>query len=65
MYGALGLYPITIEMDSYGYGFYPPDSFIGQTIDKNMDAAVFVASIADCPRRIIGQSCSIGDSLAR
>jgi carboxypeptidase T len=65
MYGALGRYPITIEMDSYGYGFYPPDSFISQTVDKNMAAAVFVASIADCPRRIIGQSCTVGSTLAR
>ena len=59
MYGTMERYPITIEMDSYGYGFYPPDSFIGQTIDKNMDAAVFVASIADCPRKIIQQSCTV------
>ena len=59
MYGTLGRYPITIEMDSYGYGFYPPDSFIPQTVDKNLDAAVFVASIADCPRKIIGQSCTV------
>ena len=58
MYGEMGRYPITIEMDSYGYGFYPPDSFIPQTINKNRAAAVFVASIADCPRRIIGESCS-------
>ena len=65
MYGTLGRYPITFEMDSYGYGFYPPDSFIPQTIRKNMAAAVFVASIADCPRRIIGQSCSVGSALAR
>ena len=58
MYGAMGRYPITIEMDSYGSGFYPPDSYIPQTIRKNLAAAVFVASIADCPRRIIGQPCS-------
>ena len=60
MYGEMGRYPITIEMDSYGYGFYPPDDFIPQTVRKNMDAAVFVASIADCPRRIIGQNCTVG-----
>lgn len=58
MYGQMGRYPITIEMDSYGSGFYPPDSYIPQTIRKNLAAAVFVASIADCPRRIIGESCS-------
>jgi hypothetical protein len=46
-------------MDSYGYGFYPPDSFIPQTINKNMAAAVFLAGIADCPPRIIGESCTI------
>ena len=59
MYGTLGRYPITIEMDSYGYGFYPPDSFIPQTIEKNLAAAVFVASIADCPTRIVGVNCSL------
>ena len=58
MYGTLGRYPITIEMDSYGSGFYPPDSFIPQTISKNLAAAVFVASLADCPRKIIGQPCT-------
>jgi carboxypeptidase T len=60
MYGTMGRYPITFEMDSYGYGFYPPDSFIPQTIRKNMAAAVFIASIADCPRRVIGESCTVG-----
>ena len=58
MYGAMDRYPITIEMDSYGYGFYPPDSFIPQTVSKNLAAAVFVASIADCPTRIVGVPCS-------
>jgi carboxypeptidase T len=58
MYGTMGRYPITIEMDSYGSGFYPPDSFIPQTIRKNLAAAVFVASLADCPRKIIGQPCT-------
>jgi hypothetical protein len=58
MYGALGRYPITIEMDSYGSGFYPPDSYIPQTIRKNLAAAVFVASIADCPTKIVGVLCS-------
>jgi hypothetical protein len=59
MYGEMGRYPITIEMDSYGSGFYPPDDFIPQTIDKNRAAAVFVASIADCPTRIVGVNCSL------
>jgi carboxypeptidase T len=58
MYGAHHRYPITIEGSSHGYGFYPPDSFIPQDTVRNHAAAVFVASIADCPKRIVGGSCS-------
>ena len=56
MYGALGKYPITIEMS--GGGFYPPDEIIPSESARNWDAAVFVASIADCPTRIVGANCS-------
>lgn len=55
MYGALHCYPITIEMS--GGGFYPPDEFIPGEAARNHEAAVFVASIADCPVRIAGGSC--------
>jgi carboxypeptidase T len=55
MYGALHRYPITIEMS--GGGFYPPDEIIPSESARNWDAAVFVASIADCPVRIAGGSC--------
>jgi hypothetical protein len=58
MYGALGRYPITIEMSSHGYGFYPPDEFIPDDSRRNWEAAIFVASIADCPTRIVGVACS-------
>ena len=56
MYGALHRYPITIEMS--GGGFYPPDEFIPGESRRNWQAALFIASIADCPRRIVGASCS-------
>jgi carboxypeptidase T len=58
MYGELHRYPITIEMSSHGYGFYPPDEFIPEDSQRNHEAAVFVAGIADCPPRIVGGSCS-------
>jgi carboxypeptidase T len=57
MYGELGRYPITIEMSSHGYGFYPPDEFIPEDSRRNWEAAIFVASIADCPTRIVGVNC--------
>jgi hypothetical protein len=56
MYGALHRYPITIEMS--GGGFYPPDEFIPGESRRNWKAALFVASIADCPRRIVGATCN-------
>jgi carboxypeptidase T len=55
MYGSLHRYPITIEMS--GGGFYPPDEIIPSESARNHEAAVFVASIADCPPRIVGGSC--------
>jgi len=57
MYGALHRYPITIEMSSHGYGFYPPDEFIPSDTVRNHRAAIFVAEIADCPTRIVGVAC--------
>ena len=56
MYGALHRYPITIEMS--GGGFYPPDEIIPSESARNWDAAMFVASIADCPTKIVGTPCS-------
>jgi hypothetical protein len=58
MYGELHRYPITIEMAGYGYGFYPPDEYIPVEIKRNWRAAIFDAKIADCPRRIVGATCS-------
>lgn len=57
MYGALHRYPITIEMS--GGGFYPPDEFIPGESQRNWEAALFVASIADCPTKIVGVNCSL------
>jgi hypothetical protein len=56
MYGALHRYPITIEMS--GGAFYPPDEFIAGEARRNRQAALFVASIADCPTKIVGVNCS-------
>jgi hypothetical protein len=58
MYGELHRYPITIELDGYGYGFYPPDDYIPQETRRNWLAAIFVAQISGCPRRIVGATCS-------
>ena len=57
MYGAMGRYPITFEMSSHGYGFYPPDEFIPQDVARNQEAAAFMATIADCPTALVGQPC--------
>jgi carboxypeptidase T len=55
MYGAMHRYPITIEMS--GGTFYPPDEIIPSESLRNHKAAVFVATIADCPRKIVGATC--------
>jgi carboxypeptidase T len=55
MYGALHRYPITIELS--GGTFYPPDEFIPGESLRNHKAAIFVASIADCPTKIVGVAC--------
>jgi hypothetical protein len=55
MYGTLHRYPITIEMS--GGSFYPPDEFIPIETARNLEAAVFVARIADCPTAIVGHPC--------
>jgi len=57
MYGAMGRYPITIELSGYGYGFYPPDEYIPQETAKNHQAAIFLARIAACPTQIVGTPC--------
>ena len=58
MYGALHKYPITMELTGYGYGFYPPDSFIPFEIQRDKRSAIFEAQIADCPTKIVGVACS-------
>lgn len=58
MYGELRRYPITIELTSAGYGFYPPDEIIPSESLRNHKAAIFVAKIADCPTAIVtGKDC--------
>jgi hypothetical protein len=51
LYGALHRYPITIELS--GGGFYPGDEYIPYETQRNHQAAIFVAQIADCPTAII------------
>ena len=58
MYGELHRFPITIEISGYGFGFYPPDEYIPVEVKRDWQAAIFDARIADCPRRIVGSTCS-------
>lgn len=58
MYGAKGMFPFTIELS--GNTFYPDDSKIPAEVARNRDAAVYVASMADCPRRAGGDACGSG-----
>ena len=51
LYGALHRYPITIELS--GDGFYPGQEIIPSESERNHQAAIFVAKIADCPTAII------------
>lgn len=55
MYGENGAYPFTFELG--GGTFYPDDSRIPIEQAKNRDAAVYAASMADCPRRAAGLTC--------
>ena len=57
MYGARHAYPFTVELSGYGYGFYPPASFIPDAIAKNRDAAVYVVAQAACPVRAAPNPC--------
>jgi hypothetical protein len=58
MYGELHKYPFTFELAGYGYGFYPPDQYIPGEIQRDKRAAIFEATMADCPTRIIGVACA-------
>ena len=55
MYGAKGIYPFTFELG--GNSFYPDDSRIPAEQAKNRAAAIYVASMADCPTRAAGVHC--------
>jgi hypothetical protein len=57
MYGEKRMFGLTIELSGYGHGFYPPDEFIPGEVQKNRAAAVYVASIADCPTKVVGHPC--------
>jgi carboxypeptidase T len=55
MYGELHRYPITIELS--GGTFYPPDEMIPVESQRNHQAAIFVASIANCPTKVVIGIC--------
>lgn len=55
MYGELHRYPITIELS--GGTFYPPDEFIQGESQRNHQAAIFVAKIANCPTKLVIGIC--------
>ena len=56
MYGAKGIYPFTFELVGGG-SFYPDDSRIPIEQAKNRAAAIYAASMADCPTRAAGVPC--------
>ncbi|MPY80804.1 MAG: zinc carboxypeptidase [Actinophytocola sp.] len=60
LWGEQGIYSYTFEMfpGSGGLdGFYPDDEVIDRETSRNKDAILHLLSYADCPPRVIGQSC--------
>jgi carboxypeptidase T len=56
MYGALHKYPITIELG--GSSFYPGPGLIPIESQRVTRAVIFDATIADCPTKLVGVSCT-------
>jgi carboxypeptidase T len=57
LYGAYGIFGFTFEMyprDSYP-GFYPPGSVIERETQRNDAAVIYLTSVADNPRKVIGR----------
>lgn len=57
MYGARGIFAFTFELSGSGYGFYPPATLIDEEVAKNRAAAIYAATMADCPVRAGGGAC--------
>lgn len=63
LYGERGVFAFTFEMypRSYSPGFYPPASVIEQQTARNRAAVIYLAGIADNPRKVIGAG---GDAIS-
>jgi carboxypeptidase T len=63
LWGNQRIYSYTFEMypTSGGLsGFYPPDEVIGRETTRNRAAVLTLLDYADCPKRVIGQTCDGG-----
>lgn len=63
LWGVQRIYTYTFEMypgaSGSGGGFYPPDEVIVRETTRNRAAVVLLLDYSDCPRRIIGQTCTV------
>jgi carboxypeptidase T len=56
LYGARGIFGFTFEMYPKGDpGFYPPGSVIDRETRRNDAAVIYLTSVADNPRKVIGR----------
>jgi len=60
LWGVQRIYSYTFEMypRSSSPGFYPPDEVIVRETTRNRSAVLMLLDFADCPRRVIGQTCA-------
>jgi carboxypeptidase T len=62
LWGVQRIYTYTFEMypgpSGSGGGFYPPDEVIPRETTRNRAAVLMLLDYSDCPRRVIGQTCS-------
>jgi carboxypeptidase T len=57
LYGARGIFAFTFEMypPDYNPGFYPPGSVIERETRRNDAAVIYLTTVADNPRKVIGR----------
>jgi carboxypeptidase T len=62
LWGVQRVYTYTFEMypgsSGSGGGFYPPDEVIARETTRNRAAVLLLLDYADCPGRVIGQTCA-------